>query len=171
MSVLIITPTALGDRKRVVLNVAMFKTKCLRQTPSLNFTSWTCGENCINWYKPRRVLNLQALHLDEVEEKRKHLEQAKRVLCENWSGFKKKTALSNISSTILLREADLRGVLLLQCSENIFALFTDVFLISTCFFVGFHYFCLWGIDFIQRIIGFSGLSSPFRVMLEHLNQI
>lgn len=69
--------------RRVVLNAGMYKTKCSGQTPSLNFTSRTCSKNHINWYKPRRVLYLQTLNVDEEE----HLEQAEGMSCTKGSGL------------------------------------------------------------------------------------
>lgn len=58
----------------------MYNTMCSGQTPSLNLTSRTCSKNHINWYKPCRVLHLQALHVDEEE----HLEQAEKMSSMEW---------------------------------------------------------------------------------------
>lgn len=58
---------ALGVRRQDCTKRTTFKTKCSGQIPSLNFTSRTCSKNPINWYKPCRVLYLQALNVDEEE--------------------------------------------------------------------------------------------------------
>lgn len=83
ISFFIITPVAVGVRTGGPTKCTMYNTMCSGQTPSLNFTSRTCSKNHINWYKPCRVLHLQALNVDEgtVGEEEENLEQAEGMSC------------------------------------------------------------------------------------------